>query len=249
MIVTSFKFQIFSYIIIGGFTSFPIKLPRYPEDKWVMIEVCRQLIDVNMICQERRRVTICFPIGFSPYTCQSMFDALNIERELSKYNLHSYDEHFPFDLKDYVKNNLKLGPNFFHQPSMEDYLANYFDENEVKKRSWMRLCIEQIIIYGLGWDFQGIIEDGSDMVDLVYIELIENHPIPALDWSNKEKETIESRTTDVLVRTQEWMTKKRTYQSYRLTRSQNTQPSRSTTQFSPNVRTNSTTSQSFPSGT
>lgn len=53
-------------------------------------------------------------------------------------------------------------------------------------------------------------EDGSDMVDPMYNELIENQPIPTMHWNFKEKETIESKTVDVLTRTREWMTKKRT---------------------------------------
>lgn len=53
-------FQRFSYIRVGGYASFPIKLPKYLEDKWVVIEACRKLVDVNRICQ-KRRVTFSYP--------------------------------------------------------------------------------------------------------------------------------------------------------------------------------------------
>lgn len=128
--------------------------------------------------------------------------------ELFKYSLHMYDEHLHFYLNDYISNNLKVGPIFFHQPSLEDYWADFFDEYEVR-RSWMQFFVEKIIIYGLGWDLQDIIEDGYDIVDPIYTELIENKPIPIMDWSNKESETIEARTTDVLAKTHEWATKKK----------------------------------------
>lgn len=74
-----------------------------------------------------------FLVSSGPFICESMLDALNIEKQMSRYNLHNYDDHFPFDIKDYIKNNLKLGQGFFHLPTVEDYWVDFFDEFEVRR--------------------------------------------------------------------------------------------------------------------
>lgn len=124
-----------------------------------------------------------------------------------------------------VKNNLKLGPSFFHLPTLEDYWANCFDEFEVRRRNWMRFSLRQIVTYGLDWDVQGIEDDESDLFP-IFIKLIVNWRITTMDWSSKETETFEAIIVDVLERTQEWVTKKNTKQSCPQTKSQNTQTTR-----------------------
>lgn len=42
------QFDRFSYLRIGCFEKAPLKLPRYPEDLLVFLEVCRQMVLVNV---------------------------------------------------------------------------------------------------------------------------------------------------------------------------------------------------------
>lgn len=44
------QFSTFTYIKIGAFDDFSHKLPRYLDDKMIMIELCRQIVEVNKRC-------------------------------------------------------------------------------------------------------------------------------------------------------------------------------------------------------
>lgn len=70
----------------------------------------------------------------------------------------------------------------------------------------------------MDWDVWGIEDDEYDVVDPIFIRLIANRPISAMDWSSKETKIIEERTTDVLERTQERVTKKKKEKSCPQTR-------------------------------
>lgn len=52
------QFQRFSYIRVGGFDGYPLKLPRYAKDRFVLIDIYRQLDEVNKRCKERKKVGI-----------------------------------------------------------------------------------------------------------------------------------------------------------------------------------------------
>lgn len=41
------QFPTFTYLRVGCYTGCPYMLPRYPSDKWVLMEMCRQLISVR----------------------------------------------------------------------------------------------------------------------------------------------------------------------------------------------------------
>lgn len=46
---------------------------------------------------------------------------------------------FPYDNKDYVKNNLNLSTGYHHCPDIEEFWEDCNDGYEVKRRDWIRL--------------------------------------------------------------------------------------------------------------
>lgn len=55
------------------------------------------------------------------------------------FTLYVYDACFPFDSKGFVKNNLELGLDYYHFPTMEDFWEDCEDDFELRRRDWMRL--------------------------------------------------------------------------------------------------------------
>jgi hypothetical protein len=110
---------------------------------------------------------------------------------------------------DYVRKNLQLGLGFYHIPQLEDYLVDCIHEFEVRIRSWMRLSLRKIRIFGLEFDVHGIKYDESNLVDPIFINHIFDQPIPIMDWSFKEHVTIEAKMKPILKRKKEWVAKKK----------------------------------------
>ena len=112
--------------------------------------------------------------------------------------LHSFHGCFPFDGSGYVKNNLALGPNYLHFPTMEDYWVNYENNFELRKRDWMRFTVQKIIDYKMGWDVTGIMEDGLDLIEPFFFEQIQLLEFSYINWSLLELKDLKERTFFVI---------------------------------------------------
>lgn len=77
-----------------------------------------------------------------------------------KMNLYSFYSRFTFGGSEYVKNNLTLGPSYLYFATMEDYWGNCDNDLKVRRRDYMRITVQKIIDYKMGWDVTGIKEDG-----------------------------------------------------------------------------------------
>ena len=92
---------------------------------------------------------------------------------------------------------------------MEYYWADCLDEFEVRKRLWSRLTINQINVFKININANGIKEDeAEDVIDPFYIEQVEYIPILELDWSKREEDDLMSCTSKVLKRTEKWLKSK-----------------------------------------
>lgn len=93
------QFPIFTYIMIGGFDGIPLNLPRFTNDKLVLIEVCKQISIINKRCKERKNGRILFPFGLTDCNCNSSYDTYNIEKSLVNFILYFQIMRFSFDNK------------------------------------------------------------------------------------------------------------------------------------------------------
>lgn len=60
------------------------------------------------------------------------------------------------------------------------------------------MTLKQIIDYKLGWDINGIIDDGSDIIDLIYVSYVQKQSLDPLDWAQLEEEDLDNRIVAVL---------------------------------------------------
>ena len=65
------QFSYFPYLGLATFDGFPLKLPRYPNDMIVLIEIVRQEIQVNVLSASLRKKGYEFPIKVGAYSCES----------------------------------------------------------------------------------------------------------------------------------------------------------------------------------
>ena len=106
------QFSSFSYLQIGAYNGFPKRLPRYLEDKVVLVELCQQILEVNTFCFNVKKIAgIPFPIVVGPSSCASKSNASNIVKRFKKnIKLVDYEVLKPqYDLVKFLKGYLKLG--------------------------------------------------------------------------------------------------------------------------------------------
>ena len=90
------QFPKFTYIRLAAYDGCPLMLPRFFDDKLVLIEMCRQISQINKLCTNGRIDEIPFPIGIRYYSCDIASNARNIERSIATINLHPYMMRFPY---------------------------------------------------------------------------------------------------------------------------------------------------------
>ncbi|KAH9318037.1 hypothetical protein KI387_019806, partial [Taxus chinensis] len=60
---------------VTDFSGEPVKFPRYPSDRLVIMELSRQLVEMHDLQSKRHKSTGFFPITVGYYNCQSIHKA------------------------------------------------------------------------------------------------------------------------------------------------------------------------------
>lgn len=187
---------------MGIFKGEPFKLPRYAFDSYVLIEVSRQLAQIDKKLGKKGESRFIFPIELGYYSCKSVSDDLNLELEFKKMNLQPYVARKKVDNRGYVVENLNVDDHFFLEPQLEDYWGNCSDELKVRNRLWSRFTLQQVITMKLLINVSGVQEEIGDYVlDPEFSEKIQGQPIPKIDWDRREEENIQARAFNVIRRT------------------------------------------------
>lgn len=203
------QFPKFTYLRLATYDGCPLMLPRFVDDKLILIEICRQISQINKLCRNRRVDEMLFPIDIGYYSYDTASDARNIERSIATINLHPYTMRFPYDSKGYAVNAFKLNPSLGHFPALEDFWEDCENDFEVRKRDWMWLTVRQVVDFQVDIDVIGIDDDEGPLVDPFYYEKIEPLELPPIDWSIPELKSLRERTSFVLKRTRDWVNKVR----------------------------------------
>ena len=66
------------YLHLASFDGFPLKLPRYPSDMIVLIEIVRQVIQVNVLSRSLKKKGYEFPMKVGAFSCESCSYAMNM---------------------------------------------------------------------------------------------------------------------------------------------------------------------------
>ena len=85
-----------------------MKLPRYPDDMIVLVEIVRQAVQVNVLSASLRKKGYKFPIKVGAYSCETRSDVKNILKAFeNKYKLEEYEVVRPmFDPNGYARDVL-----------------------------------------------------------------------------------------------------------------------------------------------
>lgn len=175
------QFPSFSYLRIGAFDGFPKRHTRYPEDKVVFVELRRQILEVNTLCSNVKKIIeIPFPIMVGSYSCASRSDIRNLVKAFeSRIKLIDYEVIRPqYDPLSFVKDHLKLGYAYGHVLDIEDYWARCHNEYQTRERYQSRLTVKEINLYNDIVDVSDLTDDGSFMRPSTYDQIKETPIVP-----------------------------------------------------------------------
>ena len=177
------QFPKFTYLRMGGYSSEPLKFPRYRLDPIVLSEMCRQFVSVVESFEiTKRSSSIFFPIEISHYRCPNLKQAMLIREALTWLCLKLFSPREILDYTGFIGNNLKNAISFIHISQLEDHWENCPSEFEVGKRLWLRLTIKQINMFNVDLGTYGLKEeDSEEVIDPFYIDQVECMPIPKID--------------------------------------------------------------------
>lgn len=132
-----------------------------------------------------------------------------VETALSHFCLKPYAPREEFDYIGLARENFRHATSLVHVPHLEDYWANFPDEFKVRKRLWSRLTVSQINMFKVDLNTCKITKDEvEDVIDPFYVDQIECIPIPELDQTRREEDSLLSRTLEVLKRTKKGLKSK-----------------------------------------
>lgn len=127
---------------VGGYEGKPLKLPQYCLDRYILIEIRRQIAEVDKNCKTRKGYGYVFPIDLGHYKCRSIQYALGMQAKLKTMNLPTYFIHSQFDSKGFAQSRFDLHPTFIHKPQIEDFWVYCEEDYEVRKKWWSRLALK-----------------------------------------------------------------------------------------------------------
>ena len=117
------QFSSFSYLCIAAFDGLPLKLPRYPSNMIVLIELVRQAVHVNLLSESLRNKGYEFPIKVGAFSYELQSNAKNMLRTFeTRYSLEMYEEVRPmFNPRGYARDVLRIGGMVRHITIDENY--------------------------------------------------------------------------------------------------------------------------------
>jgi hypothetical protein len=87
------QYSSFSYLSPANFDRFLLRLPRYPSDMTMLIEIIWQAPQVNVLSASLKKKGYEFPMKVGVFSCESGFDAKNLLKSFElHYTLESYEE-------------------------------------------------------------------------------------------------------------------------------------------------------------
>ena len=132
-----------------------------------------------MLCASLQKKGYEFPIKVRAYSCEARPDAKNILKAFErKYKLEEYEVVRPmFDPNGYARDVLQIGSVIKHVTTLEDYWADCKSELESRDRAFARFTVEQVKMYGVNLDVEGIEDDGQNMYSNTYLTNLINTPV------------------------------------------------------------------------
>jgi hypothetical protein len=104
------KFPKFTYIREEGFSRRPYKLPRYPNDRIIQIELTKQLQTSHTLLSNIHRVGVPYPLTFGQemYYCLATQCVKYFEKQLVEYKLDLHKNWGNFDPNGKLRNHFGI---------------------------------------------------------------------------------------------------------------------------------------------
>ncbi|KAH9321752.1 hypothetical protein KI387_016391, partial [Taxus chinensis] len=195
------QFADFTYLRVTGFSREPIKMPRYPSDRVITMELSRQLVELHDLQLKRHKSTGFFPITVGYYSCISIHRARGMEAQmLSEYEQEFFPARLNFDPFGVARKT--ISQEYAHVPSLEDFSMKCRSEYEVRKKDFSRLSAKQVFDFGLARIPADLKDDGNVVLD-TYHQMGGDKAI--LQDNIGGCHSIEERSGAVLVSTSSWL--------------------------------------------
>lgn len=91
------QFLTFTYMRVGCYTGCPYMFPRYPSDKWILMELCRQLISIQKEHMRIHKLGFKFPLKIERYNVHSVQKENSIYAKMQIVTIRTYKYRFDFD--------------------------------------------------------------------------------------------------------------------------------------------------------
>lgn len=197
------QFLKFTYLRLPRYDSYVYKLPRYPTNRMILLELSRQLVAYDKIIRKKKKGGLHFPIvlGNSLEECPTLQVAKEAEDELKFYKLTLHTSGQDFDPRG--KSRTVQGQEYKHRVHLEDFWANAGDEAEIRKRMFSRLPLKLIRECEVIQVPNQVEEDAR--ITYPDYESIKNTPIPPVDWVEPEITDLDTLSIPVLTFTRAWV--------------------------------------------
>lgn len=195
-----------TYIRVSRFTGKPFLLPRYCNNRLIILEYARQLASLQALLTLNHKTRITLLVSLEHYTCPNIQVTKAAEQELEDLSLKEFD--YAREWYDPYRKLKQMMPKLYegHKSTLEDFWANLQDSFKVREKGYYRLSVPQIIDFEIKMN---ILKELRDDGELLYPELKEKgifqKPLTPIRWSNQEELDIEIVTAKVLERTKQWL--------------------------------------------
>ena len=130
----------FTYIQVGGASVNLKKLPRYPSDKLVIMEIFRQIESAYERIKRQWRLCWDWPLIVGEYQVKRKQDIPTFKWEWENYPLEEYNSPWPYF--DNVGKVISLaGKDFYHEDVIDDNWMNATNDYDVRIRDYCRMTL------------------------------------------------------------------------------------------------------------
>ena len=140
------------------------------------------------------------------FSCESHFDAKNMLKAFKmKYRLEIYEVLSPiFDPNGYARDVLQIGSVIKHVTTIEDYWANCKDEFQSHDHAFSRVIVDQVKMYKINLDVEGIEDDGKNMYSNTYLTKLRYNPMSSESYQDVGDD-LEVMMDQIIKRTRKWV--------------------------------------------
>ena len=182
------------------------RLPRYPPDKIVLMELARQLehYDKTMKLKGEAGVTLSLVIGND--SCPIPIAFVAAEEEIEQYHLGWYRARQGFNPNGLIKASHEN--TFKHIPTIEDFWANAQDDFHVRKLAFSRLSVDMMrAIKWKGLDIPNQLEEDEEVLREDY-NTVEGTELNPVYWDDHQDPSLGAINRTVELHTEWWYNKK-----------------------------------------